>query len=368
MVENARIDLNTLKNFAFEVFIAKGFSIEHATIASNVLVEADARGIDSHGVARLEGYVRLIDKGRINPVPNIHVVKGKKAALTINADKAIGLIAAQLAMKMAIENAHDVGSCSIAVMNSNHFGIASAHTELACNNQMIGIAMTNASPLVATFNTAERLLGTNPMCFSFPRQNAQHLHFDMATASAANGKLEIAERKGLEIPEGWMIMPDGSPCTDPAGLKKGASLLPLGSYKHLGIHKGYGLASVVDLLSGVLPGAAFGPWVPPFVAFLDPKPGSIGKGIGHFFSVLDIESFTDVSEYNLAIEKWIETFKNAKPLDPTVELMVHGEPEWRTKENRSTHGIPLNEKVYHSLVHLAKELHLSFNLLRFNDN
>lgn len=346
-------DREGLNELVQRVFISFGFSEEDAQLSADVLIEADLRGIDSHGVARLPGYVRLIEKGRINSKPNIRIVRERAAVATIDGDGGIGLVVGPKAMSIAIEKAMQTGCGSVAVRNSNHFGIGAWHSLMATDRGCIGMSMTNASPLVATVNTTERLLGTNPLCVAFPAGAYPPIVFDLATSAAANGKLEIAEREGKSIPIGWIIMPDGTYSTDPSALKKGAALLPLGSFPELGLHKGYGLGAMIDLMSGVLGGAAYGPWVPPFVAFLDPVPGAFGQGIGHFFTAWEVEAFRDKQEYDEAIGHWIDRMKAAKPIDPAVPLMVHGEPEMVVRAERMKTGIPLHESVVLALDELA---------------
>lgn len=343
-----------LLGLAEKVFLHYGFSESDASLSAHVLLEADLRGIDSHGVARLQGYVRLIEKGRINPRPKIKIVRERASIATIDGDGGIGLVVGPKAMSMAIEKALQTGTGSVAVNNSNHFGIAAWHSLMATEQGCIGLSMTNASPLVTTANTAERLLGTNPICVAFPAGEHPPLVFDLATSAAANGKLEIAEREGKPIPPGWILSPDGSYSTDPTALKKGGALLPLGSFPELGVHKGYGLGAMVDLFSGVLGGAAYGPWVPPFVAFLDPVAGAYGQGIGHFFTAWEVEAFRSIESYESAIHHWIQRMKSAKPLDPQVPIMVHGEPEIKHKVERIAKGIPLQDSVVKSLEELAQ--------------
>ena len=261
---------NILRTFTHHVFIKMGCSEEHASLAADVLIRSDLRGIDSHGVARLNGYVRLWEKGRINARPDIRIVHETPSTATIDGDRGLGLIVAPFAMKVAIEKADKVGSGWVSVRNSNHFGIAGYHALMAVEKDMIGFAMTNASPLVAPTYSIERMLGTNPMCYAFPAGQYPPVIVDMATSAAANGKLEIAQRAGLSVPQGWIQDGNGGISEDPHELKNGGSLLPLGSDKNHGSHKGFGLSATVDILSAVLSGANYGPWAPPFVAFLEP--------------------------------------------------------------------------------------------------
>lgn len=332
--------------FVSEVFLRMGHSPEDAYLATDVLLEADLRGIDSHGIARLLGYVRLWEAGRVNTRPNIRLVREATAAGTVDGDGGLGLIVAARAMDIAIKKAAATGVGMISICNSNHFGIAAYHALKAVPHHMIGMSMTNASPLVAPTNSKEKLLGTNPHCWVFPTRQYDPLVFDMASSAAANGKLEMAERAGKPIPEGWAIDKEGKPSTDPSVLRQGGALLPLGSDADHGSHKGYGMGAIADLLSGVLSGANFGPWVPPFVSFLQPPSDPVGKGIGHFVGALRIDAFRELDEYYDAIDTWTKRFKGAVPSNPDEPVLVHGEPEMKHYRDRKKNGILINEKVY----------------------
>lgn len=345
-----------LRSFTEQVFLKMGCSEAHATLAADVLLRSDLRGIDSHGVARLVGYVRLWEKGRINATPNIRVVHETATTATVDGDAGLGLVVAPFAMELAIEKAKIYGSGWVSVKNSNHFGIAGYHSLLATEHDMIGISMTNASPLVAPTYANERLLGTNPMCYAFPAGKYPPVVVDMATSAAANGKLEIAQRAGKAIPEGWAQDKDGRPSTDPNQLKAGGSLLPLGGDKDHGSHKGFGLSATVDILSAVLSGANYGPWVPPFVAFMEPSANPVGEGIGHFFGAMRIDGFRPADDFKHHLDNWIETFRNARPVDPAQRVIIPGEPETAFEQERAINGIPLIDAVVNDLNELATKL------------
>lgn len=346
-----------LLDFCYHIFLRMGVSEQDAQLASKVLLEADLRGIDSHGLARLSGYVRLWEKGRINASAKPKIVRETLSTATVDAEAGLGLVAGPFAMQVAIDKAKKTGSAWVSVKNSNHFGIAAYHAMMASEHNMIGIAMTNASPLVAPTFSNERMLGTNPMCFVFPSKKHQPIVIDMATSTAANGKLEIAQRLGKELPSGWVQTKEGDSTTDANALKNGGSLLPLGSDRDHGSHKGYGLSAAVDILSAVLSGANFGPWVPPFVAFLEPDPNPVGEGIGHFFGAMRVDAFREKEEYFHSIDTWIERFKNAKRIDPQQPVLIPGEPEFECYNERVVNGIPLNDLVVEDL----KELAVKFN-------
>ncbi|MBC7745726.1 MAG: Ldh family oxidoreductase [Flavobacterium sp.] len=345
-----------LRTFTNTIFLKMGCSVEHAELASDVLIRSDLRGIDSHGVARLSGYVRLWEKNRINTKPDIRIVHETASTATLDGDSGLGLVIAPFAMKIAIEKAEKCGSGWIAVRNSNHFGIAAYHALMAVEKMMIGFAMTNASPLVAPTYSNERLLGTNPMCYAFPAGKYPPVIVDMATSSAANGKLEIAQRSGRPVPEGWIQDSEGISSVDPHELKKGGALLPLGSDKDHGSHKGFGLGATVDILSAVLSGANYGPWVPPFVAFLEPPSDPVGRGIGHFLGAMRIDGFRPVDEFKFHMDNWIERFKSAKPISKDQKVVIPGEPELAAEIYRQQNGIPLADAVITDLYKLAEKL------------
>lgn len=346
---------SALRTFTKEIFLSIGCSDEHATLAADVLLRADLRGIDSHGVARLTGYVRLWEKQRINTKPNIQLIHETPTTATVDGDAGLGLVVAPYAMNIAIKKAEQYGSGWVAIRNSNHFGIAGYHALMAVEKDMIGFAMTNASPLVAPTFANERMLGTNPMCYAFPAGKYPALVVDMATSAAANGKLEIAQRSGKQVPEGWIQDKSGSYTTDPHALKSGGSLLPLGSDREHGSHKGFGLSAVVDILSGVLSGANYGPWVPPFVSFLEPPTDPVGLGIGHFVGAMRVDGFRPVDEFKNSLDNWIARFKSASTIDPAQKVIIPGEPELEAETDRKQNGIPLVDAVVKDLNELAEK-------------
>ena len=330
-----------------------GCSDAHATLAADVLLKSDLRGIDSHGVARLTGYVRLWEKKRINPVPNIRVVHETPTTATVDGDAGLGLVVAPFAMQIAMQKAAEYGSGWVSVRNSNHFGIAGYHALMAVERDMIGFAMTNASPLVAPTFSNEKMLGTNPMCYAFPAGEYPPVIVDMATSAAANGKLEIAQRSGSQVPQGWVQDKDGGCTTDPHALKTGGSLLPLGSDREHGSHKGFGLSATVDILSAVLSGANYGPWVPPFVAFMEPAADPVGLGIGHFLGAMRVDGFRPVADFKANMDKWVARFKAAQSVDGGQPVIIPGEPETMAEADRRQNGIPVVDAVVSDLNAIA---------------
>lgn len=345
--------------FACSVFEKMGVAPDAALEAATVLLSADLRGVDSHGVARLSGYVRLWKAGRVNTRPNLQLLHETPSTASLDADAGLGLQVAPAAMRLAIDKAKIAGTGWVAVSNSNHFGIAGYHAMLALEENMIGIAMTNASPLVAPTFSVERLLGTNPIAVAIPAGTEAPFVMDMATTTAANGKLEILQRKDLPAPAGWIQDAEGQVTTDQHGVKKGGALLPLGGTREQGSHKGYALGAMVDIFSAVLSGANYGPWVPPFVSFLPLADNMPGKGLGHFFGAMRVDAFRPAAEFRLHMDQWIRRFKQAETVAGAGPVIIPGEPEAAMERQRRLEGIPLLDAVVADLQSLAVDFDLS---------
>ncbi|MCX2745009.1 Ldh family oxidoreductase [Mangrovivirga sp. M17] len=344
-----------LYKFAKNIFLAIGCSDDDATQATNTLLSADLRGVDSHGIARLIGYVRLWESERVNPKPNIKVVHETPSTAVIDGDKGLGLVVGPVAMKIAMEKAKNVGTGWVAVKNSNHYGIAGYHSMMALEEDMIGFSFTNASPLVAPTYGKERMLGTNPISVAIPTKDEPPFVADMATTTAANGKLEILQRKNEKAPLGWVQDKEGNPSTDPGAVKDGGALLPLGGSPKNAGHKGYILGSIVDILSGVLSGANYGPWVPPFVSFLPVSDNPVGEGLGHFFGAMRVDAFRPKEDFLKHMDHWIRRFRETESINDEEKVKIPGDPERMFEQERNENGIPLLKPVVESLKSLSEK-------------
>ncbi len=349
---------HSLKAFTVEVFLKMGCPEDQAHLAAEVLIDADLKGVDSHGIARLPGYVSLWEKDRIVSTPNIEIVHETPSTAVVDGGGGLGLVVAPEAMKVAIDKAKIAGTGWVSVRNSNHFGTAGYHAMLAVENDMIGISMTNASPLVAPTFSAERLLGTNPIAVAIPALDQPPFLADFATTTVANGKIEVMKRKGQPIPQGWAQDLEGRPSTDPSCVEQGGALVPLGGTRQFGSHKGYCLGSIVDIFSAVFSGANYGPWVPPFVSFLEPSSNPVGKGIGHFFGAMRIDAFRPAEEFKTEMDRWITRFRNAKPAPGREQVLIPGDPERTTYKIREISGIPLLPVVIDSFNTLSSKFDL----------
>lgn len=352
------IDHRLLHQFTRKVFLAMGCPSADAQLAADVLIQADLRGVDSHGVARLAGYIRLWEKQRINVRPAIKVIHETPSTAVIDGDAGLGLVVAPYAMQIAQEKAEFAGTGWVSVRNSNHFGIAGYHAMIPLSKDMIGIAMTNASPLVAPTYSTERLLGTNPIAVAVPAGKEPPFVADMATTTAANGKLEILQRKNQDAPYGWIQDGQGKSSTNPAELSEGGALLPLGGDREHGSHKGYSLGAVVDIFSAIFSGANYGPWVPPFVSFLPLAQDPVGLGIGHFLGAMRIDAFRPADEFKQHMDNWIRRFREAKTAPEYEKVLIPGDPERIMEERRKSEGIPLLAPVLNDLEKIEQRFEI----------
>lgn len=344
-----------LREFSARVFQSFGVPGDDAELAAGVLASADLRGIDTHGVARLPQYVEMLDQGRINPRPDIRVIRQTPATATVDGDNGLGLVVGPRANQMAMEKAERVGTGWVAVCNGNHFGAGEYYPLQALPRGLIGWAMTNSPPQVAPLWGAEKMLGTNPIAIAFPAMEEPPVVIDLTTSAFAFGKVEDAARRGIAIPEGCAIDRDGLMTTDPHEMLNGGALLPLGSDRERGAHKGYCLAAMVDLLCGALSGASWGPFAPPFPAHLAPPPRTVGQGVGHLFGAFQVAAFIDPQEFGRQVDDWIRTMRATRPAAGTSGPMIPGEPGHRAEQVRRAEGIPVIQPVVEALERVAEQ-------------
>ena len=352
--------------FEFTVRVFRHFDVPDADArtAATVLGSADLRGIDSHGVARLHTYFDMLQLGRINPNARIAIVRETASTATVDGDNGLGLVVGPKANAIAMQKALEAGSGWVSVRNSNHYGIAGWYVLEALKRDLIGWSMTNTTKLVAPLWGVERMLGTNPIAIAFPGAKEPPIVIDMATTAAAYGKIEMARRAGNKISSRWAIDKHGVPTTDPNAMVDGGALSPLGSDRESGGHKGYGLALMVDVLSAVLSGANWGPFVPPFALRQEIPARSVGKGIGHFFGALRIDAFIDTDEFKAQIDDLIRTLRATRPAPGTSGPLIPGDPEREAEATRGRDGIPLIEPVVEELRDIARLTGIPFPAAR----
>jgi len=351
-------DERRLKHFVQTILEKNGVSAHDAAVVADVLVAADLRGIESHGVARLESYyVSRIRANKMKAKPNYEIVRETETTVLYDADNGLGHPVGKLAMEKVIAKAAQHGSAFGAVRNSNHFGIAGYYAMLALPHDMIGMASTNSVRYGAPTFGRETLLGTNPLAFAIPAGKEPAFVLDFATTTVPKGKLEVYKRKDKPLAEGWAIDENGHSTTDPDAALRGA-LLPLGGYgtEHGG-HKGYGLGLLVDILCGVLSGGKFGPGLP---VVTDTMEGAIS----HWFGAFRVDAFRDVEQFKADMDRELRAFKESAKTPGADRIYVAGEVEYEKTQYNREHGVPVHVKVWDGLQKLAGELGIPFDLSR----
>lgn len=363
--ERVRVEPEALKGFCVRALQQMKVPEEDARITADVLVSADLRGTSSHGVARLRRYVDGLRDGTMVAQPDVDVVAETQTTVLIDADGGLGQPVSYRAMETAIEKAETYGTGLAAVRNSNHFGIAGYYAMMALDRDCIGLSMTNASVLVVPTFGRDAMLGTNPISVAAPAGQEWPFVLDMATSTVPRGKLEVYQRLEKSIPSGWATDETGEPTDDTEGVlqnlkeRTGGGLLPLGGAGELlGGHKGYGLALLVDVLCGVLPGAAYANLVYP----KDDEGNSLPSAIGHFFGAWRVDAFQPVEAFEDAMDDLQRRLKNAPKAEGQDRIWVHGEKEYEEAARNGREGVPLNPKVVADLRALSHELDVDYDL------
>lgn len=345
----ARFDQKELVEWATQVLKKVSMPESDAKTTATILVKADLRGIETHGLSRLPIYVKRIQKGGINPKPNFKILKETQTTTLIDADGAMGQVAGKFAMSKAIEKAKDTSVGISSVRNGNHFGIVAHYLEMAINNNMFGLATTNTSPLLAPFGGRKAILGTNPIAFGFPGGKFYPVILDMASSVTSRGRIKLAQLNNEKIPLTWAVDERGIPTDDPNEALKGA-LLPFGA------HKGYGLAVIGDILSSVISGAGY--LTHTGELYKEPeKP----QNLGFFMMAVKLEAFIDIDEFSQKITDFIKTIKESPKAEGTKEIFMPGEIEYiRESENKEL-GVPLGENIIRELKELGDSIGVEFN-------
>ncbi len=350
-----------LERFVSDVLHTFGVNDAEAAVTARVLVAADLRGIPSHGVARLGRYVQGLKAGFIRPGVTVDIVEPAPAVGVIDARNGIGQVVSDLAMDLAVAKARTSGVGVVTVRNSNHFGIAGYYVQKAIDAGMIGICLTNAAPLVVPTNGADAVLGTNPIAVGAPGVDGVDFLLDMATSVVPRGKLEVYDRNRKQMPVGWAVDEHGYDSKNPGRVlanllqRAGGGILPLGGRgDEFSGHKGYGLALLVDVLSGVLSGAAFGLEV-------DNVHAAAGSGsvpaprVGHFFLALDVARFMPLDEFRQRLSALFAMLKESRKALDKSTIYVHGEKERARTHLHERSGIPLTDNVLSALRRIAAE-------------
>jgi LDH2 family malate/lactate/ureidoglycolate dehydrogenase len=338
--------------FIINALEAVNVSTADATDVADVLIAADVRGIESHGIARLDHfYVARIQHGVVNPRPNERVIRENATQTLYECDNGLGHPASKRAMNITIEKAKKSGIAWATVAHSNHYGIAAYYAMMALDHDLIGFSTTNSSQLVAPTFGREKTTGTNPLAYAIPSGSEPPFVLDMATSTVTYGRLEVAERKQKALLPGWAVDGRGVETLDPVIAKRQGALLPLGGFgTESGGHKGYGLGLLVEILCGVLSGSPFGN------ALKVPEDGMHGGHTAHCFGAISIEAVRDLTEFKADMDRELRTFRNSTPGPGQERVMVAGDPEREATERYRREGVPINEKVYEALDAMADRL------------
>lgn len=358
MESTLRYKMNDLMGFVVRYLTKLGVSEKDARIVGDVLISADIRGVESHGLHRLGSYYgNRLSKGYIDPTTPFTIVSETANTALINGGNGCGQVVSYKAMGMAIEKAKKSAISAISVCNSNHYGIAGFYSMMALKHDMIGFSSTNSQPLVAPTGGRTAILGTNPISMAVPSYKEFPYVLDMATSAVAYGKIQVYEKKKEQIPYGWGIDEEGYVTENPARIKPGGhgALLPLGGMEINGGYKGYGLAIMSEILCSALSGGNYLTNV-----------GSPGKpeptGVSHFFMAINIEAFRPVIDFKKQMDDMIQLLKQSPLSNRSEKILVAGEKEFEYEKYNREHGVPLIRPIVDDLVKEGEKIGVAFDL------
>jgi LDH2 family malate/lactate/ureidoglycolate dehydrogenase len=339
-----RVDAQRLRESVAAIFRGAGVSEDDASQGADVLVAADLRGVETHGVSTmLRGYLRGLERGWINPRPQWQVIREFPGSATIDCDRSLGLMIAPVAMRLAIAKARQTGLGAVAMRNSQHLGMAAYHAMLAAEQDMVGICVTATPPAMLPTFGGEIRLGTNPMAVAAPAGRLPPFVYDAATSVVAASKLGRARRSGLPIPGNWVADLEGRIISEPGPAPEEYHLLPLGSTPELGSYKGYGLAMIVEILASLMSGAS--------PAGLQPR-----SPFNHFVAAFNIAAFTDLEAFKGGMDSWLEAMQATPPAPGYERVLTPGQAAAERLAERTANGIPLSTEFLEWLRGTAREL------------
>lgn len=339
-----RVAPDAMRALMRDLFRALGLPERDAAQSADVLVYADVRGIDSHGVSNMTPfYVGWLKAGEINPRPDWKVVREAPASAVIDCDRGLGLAVGPRAMELALDKAEACGVGTVVAANGRHYGAAAAHAVLALERDMIGVSMTvGGLSVVPTFGS-RAMVGLNPIAVAVPAREEAPFVFDASMSSVAANKIRLAHRLGARIPPGWIGRPDGTPIMEETPVPEEFLMLPLGGTREIGSHKGYGLAVAVDILTGLLGGDPPG---------FQRKPGHVS----HHFAAYRIDAFTDVEDFKTRMDAFMKGLRECPPAPGEERVLYAGLREHEIEAERRARGIPYHPDVVDWLRKTAAEL------------
>lgn len=345
-----------LRQFVIAYFTRLNVPERDAQLVAEILLAADLRGVDSHGVIRMGTYYgSRLSKGLINPNPRITTLAETPSTLRLDGDAGLGQVVGHYAMTRCIEKAREVGSATVVVRNSNHYGIAGYYAMMALDQGMIGISYTNAQPLVAPTYGRTAVLGTNPIAVAVPAGEEKPYVLDMATSIVPIGRITVYEKSGRQIPTGWGIDSDGVVTTDPGKVLRGGALMPLGGPDILRGYKGYALGMLVDIFSGVLSGAST-------LSAVGHPNENRPADVGHFFQAFRLDAFQPEEAFRKGMDDFIRELKAAPKATGQDRIYIPGEKEFENHAHNLANGIPLLDAVVDMLRTAGAEVGVAFTL------
>ena len=346
-----RYDPKAVKGIVGEIAKAAGVPEKEASNFSDSLVDADIYGLSTHGVSRVNIYIRRIQKGLIDPKAEISIEKRRDSVLAVDAGNGLGQVQASKVLDLLIPMAKERGIAAATIRNSQHFGALSYYCNRAARENMIMWAMTNSEPAMSPEGGCEAYFGTNPIAASFPTgKGFDIIRIDMSTSLVARGNIIAAQKEGRAIPLGWALDVDGNPTTDPEKALMGTVLTMAG-------HKGYALALMVEIFTGVLSGATFGSSLGSMYKDMDRK-----QDVGHFFCLMDIDAFMDVDVFKKRVDVMIDEIKACRKRPNVEEILIPGEIEYRKALENREKGIPMGDQTFRELETLCDEFKIPFAL------
>ena len=347
--EIQKIPFDTLKNFCQQAYLKAGVPDEEAEIVADLLTRSDLRGVETHGVTRLPIYIQRLQKGYVRKEAKITVVKEKGPTAFLDAQGSMGHVVAYRGMEKAIRKAEEYGLGWVSVRDSGHFGVAGLFPLMAIEKDFIGYIVSNSAPMMFPWGGRERIIGNNPLAYAFPAGKYQPVVLDFSLSVVSSGKLILSRKKGERIPLGWAFDKNGLPTEDPyEGYEGGGSLAPVGG------HKGYGLVLIHEMLTAVLTG---GKWTKIIKSLYEEDQSGI-QGTCHSFMVLDPDCFIGREAFKENMERYIESVKGSAKAQGVAEVLVPGEPEYRTEVKLLKEGIPLPLNTIKDLTSLAGSLRI----------
>jgi len=355
--DEVRVPVETLKAQLRAIFTRWGMPADMIETTLEIMLWADLSGIDSHGAGMMTHYRALLEAGKITMRPEIRTVRETPVTALVDGGGGLGHAPSVTAIDLACAKAASAGVGVVAVRNSHHYGAAGAYADRAAARGLISFSMTAvARPAVVPLWGADAMFGTNPIAFAAPAERNPPFLLDMATSTAAVGKLSIAARRGKAVPEGWAVDADGNSLTDPVAGIAARRLTPLGVDRAMGGHKGYGLAMMVEILCTTLSGAAFGP-------LRDQRePDAVRQDVGHFFLALDPGAFRDPAAFKTDLDDMIDALHGTRPVDPAQPVLVAGDPEVAARKIRARDGIPMARRLIEELRVIAESCGAPFQL------